>query len=222
MRFVYPKIDNLFRLSREDKVNVLIIENQKLFVEILTDINDQINGYEGKAVLSIDNIPCEISQNLELIIEFISIDINKKNLLIKLYKKLNEIAVNEKFFIKNKSLNISIIDFALEVSSELDNEFEFNAEIDTINIFKIIDFKFSQNLNLAEKLIEYFKIVREYDKEKCFILVNLRDYISFDEIDEFYKMILYNRFKVLIISGGDHPKSKYEEKIVIDEDLCQF
>lgn len=222
MKIVYPKIDAVFHLSREDKVNVLVIENQKLFVEILSDINDQINGLEGKMVLSIDNISCLISQNLELISEYVPFDVNKKNLIIKLYKKLNNIAVNEEFFIKNKSLNTNIIDFALEVSNELDNEFEFNAEIDPINIFKIIDFKFNQSLNLTEKIIEYIKIVRDYDKEKCFILVNLRNYISLDEIDEFYKMILYNRFKVLIISGGDHPKSKYEEKIVIDEDLCQF
>lgn len=222
MKIVYPKIDAVFHLSREDKVNVLVIENQKLFVEILSDINDQINGLEGKMVLSIDNISCLISQNLELISEYVPFDVNKKNLIIKLYKKLNNIAVNEEFFIKNKSLNTNIIDFALEVSNELDNEFEFNAEIDPINIFKIIDFKFNQSLNLTEKIIEYIKIVRDYDKEKCFILVNLRNYISLDEIDEFYKMILYNKFKVLIISGGDHPKSEYEEKIVIDEDLCQF
>lgn len=223
MKFIYPKINETMLLSREDKVNIILIENQDLFVELLVDLNDQLNGKKGEAVLSLDNVPIPISNNLEIITEFIPFSVNFNNLTSELHNQLNNIALSEEYYIESKKLEMDIINFIFKINSEIDFNLEFDEELDFKKILKLIKAKFEENKEkLSEQIIEYMKIVREYDCDKCFVLVDIRNYINDKEIDEFYKLILYNKLRVLIISGGDRTKSDYEEKFIIDADLCQF
>lgn len=223
MKIVYPDINKVFNLSIEDKVNMLVIENQDLFTAFISDVNDQINGLEGRTVMSLDNNPVKISSNLEMISQYIPFDINTRTLITKLHKKFEDYTFNEKYFLQSNKLQQKIIEYLFMLSGELDFDVEFNNELNLINLFKAVELKFNENYNsISEQIIEYMKIDKYFNSDKCYILVNIRDYINDNEIDEFYKLILYNKIKVLIISGGDHPKSEYEEKHLIDFDLCEF
>lgn len=223
MKIVYPDINKVFNLSIEDKVNMLVIENQDLFTAFISDVNDQINGLEGRAVMSLDNNPVKISSNLEMISQYIPFDINTRTLITKLHKKFEDYTFNEKYFLQSNKLQQKIIEYLFMLSGELDFDVEFNNELNLINLFKAVELKFNENYNsISEQIIEYMKIDKYFNSDKCYILVNIRDYINDNVIDEFYKLILYNKIKVLIISGGDHPKSEYEEKHLIDFDLCEF
>ena len=136
---------------------------------------------------------------------------------------MDTIAQGEDFLIKTKELYLFISEYAKILSEEIDHDIDFIYEYDISNILKTIDFKFKEDYeSLAEKIIDYMLLVREFDSEKCFILLNLRNYISDEEIDDFYKTVLYNKLKVLIISANDYEHSDYESKIVIDSDLCEF
>ena len=88
MKLVHPLISEIINLSNESKVNILVIENQKLFTRILTELYGQINNCKGEFVFSIDNSPKEISKNIEIINQFIPFEINKKTLIGKLLKKM--------------------------------------------------------------------------------------------------------------------------------------
>lgn len=92
MKLVHPLISEIINLSNESKVNILVIENQKLFTSILTELYGQINNCKGEFVFSIDNSPKEISKNIEIITQFIPFEINKKTLIGKLLKKMDTIA----------------------------------------------------------------------------------------------------------------------------------
>lgn len=202
---------------------MLVIENQDLFTAFISDVNDQINGLEGRTVMSLDNNPVKISSNLEMISQYIPFDINTRTLITKLHKKFEDYTFNEKYFLQSNKLQQKIIEYLFMLSGELDFDVEFNNELNLINLFKAVELKFNENYNsISEQIIEYMKIDKYFNSDKCYILVNIRDYINDNEIDEFYKLILYNKIKVLIISGGDHPKSEYEEKHLIDFDLCEF
>ena len=75
---------------------------------------------------------------------------------------------------------------------------------------------------MAEKLIDYMLTVNSLENEKCYILVNLRCYLNDKEVEEFYKTALYNKLKILIISGNDNKALLIEKKTIIDKDLCQI
>lgn len=52
MKMVFPGINQVFDCENGEEVWSLVIENQNLFYGILSDIRGQIEGIEGKVVLS--------------------------------------------------------------------------------------------------------------------------------------------------------------------------
>lgn len=63
MKIVNPKINYVFDTDT-DKINTLVIENQRLMFDLLTDIEQQLSGYDGKTVLSDNNKILSISKQL--------------------------------------------------------------------------------------------------------------------------------------------------------------
>ena len=223
MKLVLYLIDEIVNLSNEEKVNIIVIENQNYFTDILTDFSNQVNKLRGKCVLSYDNSPIDMYKNLEIITEFIPFDINKKPLVNKLLKIADFISQNEDFVLKTKSLYSYVSEYALSIAERIDYNIDFLYEFDVSAILKAINFKFmDEGMSISEKVIEYMLLVREFENDKCFVLVNFRNYLNNEEIDEFYKTVLYNKLRVLIISASDYPKSEYEKKIIVDTDLCQI
>ena len=223
MKLVHYLMDEIIMLDNEDKVNMIVIENQKFFTEVLTDLSNQVNKIKGDFVLSYNNTPIDIYKYLEILTEFIPFDINKKSLVNKLLKRADIIAQNEDFILKTKELYLYISEYAQSMADYINYDIDFLYEYDVSSILKAVDFKFKYDyMSIAEKIIEYMLLVREFENDKCFILVNLRNYINNNEINDFYKTVLYNKLKVLIISANDYPCSEYEKKIIIDKDLCEF
>jgi CRISPR-associated protein Csn2 len=223
MKLVHSLLNEIFILNDEEKVNILVVENQNLFTELLVDLNNQINKQEGGFILSKDNTPIEIFNNMILLTEFIAFEINKRTLVNKLYKRSDIISQNEDFYLKTKELYSYISEYAFNLSDYIGFDIDFLNEFSVSSILKAIDFKFREDyLTISEKIIEYMLLVRELEGDMCFVLVNLRNYISDNEIDDFYKTVLYNKLKVLIISANDYPCSVYEKKTIIDKDLCEF
>lgn len=77
MKFYYSGIEEVFNVCHE-YINTITIENQKLFSEICKDIYYQIEGNDGRTIVSIDNAPIDIEKNVELITQFIPFELNKK------------------------------------------------------------------------------------------------------------------------------------------------
>lgn len=223
MKLVHEFINSTIKLNLEDRVNILIVENQSFMNEIIYDLYDQTQKRPGKFVLAVNDAPVEVSDYLELIIDPFSLKINKTTIINKVLKSFNEISQNEDFLIKTKELYSIINNYVYMLSDQIDNEIEFLYEYEISRILKAMSMKFKEEYTtIQEKLVEYMLLIREWDRNKCFVLVNLRDYITNEEIDEFYKTVLYNKLSVLIIGTSNYPKSKFEEKVTIDQELCEF
>ena len=57
MMLAHPFINEHIMLDDEQKVNMLVVENQNLFTELIVDISNQINKYKGNFVLSNEHKP---------------------------------------------------------------------------------------------------------------------------------------------------------------------
>ena len=53
MKLVYPDIDCVFD-TQIDKINTIVIENPHLLCALISDLQTQLAGGEGRAVLSAD------------------------------------------------------------------------------------------------------------------------------------------------------------------------
>ena len=219
MKFVYPEIDCVFDTDC-GKINTLIIENQKLMCSLISDIQKQLEGLDGRSVLSEGNKILSMDKNIELLDRFIPFDINSKTLISKIVADLEKKAISDEWY----SHTSELIGNTQLLLSKLAFDYSCNIEFTKISIGSIIkavgveicdDYE-----SLGEKIIDYFELIHEFLGKKLFVTVNLRSYISDEETELFMQTALLHQFNVFMIENCEHKRLSCEKRMIIDGDLC--
>ena len=223
MKLVHPLLDKQI-LFDENIINVFVIENRKFLAEFIQEINNQINGFEGRFVLSDLGKELKVDKNIELIIDYFNIDLNNKKILTTLYKLMQEIALEEKFYIETIEIKNAILKYIYDIEEKIEFGIVNDEEFDITSIFKAVSVKLEiDELNFLEKLAEYIKLLNKIGKIKIFILINLKSFVSDEELSEIYKYIRYNKLNVLLIENIESYNSFEVERVhIIDNDLCEI
>lgn len=223
MKLVHPLLEKQI-LFDENNINVFVIENRKFMAEFIQEMNTQINGSEGRFVLSDSDKEIKIDKGVELIIDYFNIDFNSKKIITKLYKNMQEIALDEEFYIETIGIKNKILEYLYNIEEKIEFEITNDEEIDITSVFKAINVKFEINeLNFTEKIVEYIKLLNNLGAIKVFLLINLKSFVSENEISEIYKYFIYNKINVLLIETVEpNKKNDVENVYIIDKDLCEI
>lgn len=223
MKLVHPLLDKQI-IFVENNINVFVIENRKFMAEFIQEINNQINGFEGRFVLSDSGKELKIDKNIELIIDYFNIDFNNKKIITKLYKIMQEIAMDEEFYLETIEIKNRILKYLYDIEGKIEFDIFNEEEFDIISIFKATNVKFEiAELGFTEKFVEYIKMLSNLGEIKIFVLVNLKSFVSDEDLKEIYKYINYNKLNVLLIESIEANKFFDVERIhVIDNDLCEI
>lgn len=206
----------------EGIVNVLVIENENFFYKTICDIYKQLNGADGKYVLSENNKPLPWGKNAELITQLVPFELNRKTLVTKLYSKLKSQAVNE-HYVETCEFGRAMAEYVALLSQEVNADIVFDNSFDPIGVFKLMNVRLEEDCDgLAEKLLSYMLNVRELEGNKWFITVGLKNYLSRDELSELYRELALNKLNLLLIEGADKDRIEGEKKYIIDKDLCEI
>ena len=65
-------------------------------------------------------------------------------------------------------------------------------------------------------------LVREFDREKLFFLVNLRSWYPDETVELFLQSALGHGHKIMLIDSCDYPRLPSERRVTVDIDLCEF
>ena len=220
MTFAYPGLDTVFEIGEEETWS-MVIENQNFFRALLSDLNDQINGLEGEAVLCIDGRPVSFSVNAELIDSYLGFSVNRKSLINKVISVLERQAVCEAYLQTAELLNAAE-KLVLELSDYLPCDLVCK-KLTFGNLLRGIGVEVAEEgEGTLEKLLDYMELVRVYDREKLFFLVNLRSWYPDEKIDLFLQSVLGHGHRVILIDNHDYPRLPSERRVTIDSDLCEF
>lgn len=224
MKFIYPGINNVFEITNQ-YVNTIVIENRKLFYNLCSDIYNQTEGLDGKVVLSKKDTPIPIAKNLELINDFIGFNINRKPLINKIIGALENIAIDAEHYLNTNRLLSDIEQSVNEWSFPLSCNI-VTSKINVTNVLKAVGIEICDDYvgisGQAEKIIDYMELVREFDKDKLFITVNMRSFFPDSILTDFIKTVLDHDFKLLMIENCSYEKLPRENRRTIDEDYCEF
>ncbi len=221
MKLVYPEISHVFNTENE-KVNCIVIENQKLFFSLLEDIQRQMNGYDGKLVISEDNTPIKTDKYMEVLSQFVPFDINRKSLINKISAELEKKAVSEDFYGRTIELVSEIENHLMNISFDFLCDINYN-KLDIGSIIRASGVEINDSYtSLGEKIIDYIELVTEFDRRKLFLTVNLRSYISDNEASEFMKTVLSHGYNVIMLESSEHLRLDCESRYIIDADLCEI
>ncbi|UTY32238.1 type II-A CRISPR-associated protein Csn2 [Treponema putidum] len=223
MKLVYPDIENQIIFS-ENTINVLTIENETFFTEFVSELFSQYSGYEGKFILSEDNKELSIPKICEMILNPINININNKQNLNKVYSILKQSISDEYNYIKTCTIKSKILKHIDDILLSLDVPLKRSEELDLISIFKAVNISFeTENKNLLEKLIDYISASVELNQIRCFIFINLKQFLNFKDLSELYKFARYIKTNLFLIEGTyTSIKEDCEKSYIIDNDLCEI
>lgn len=221
MKLVYGDIGKVFEFGL-GFVNELVVENKKLFFEIVNDMALQSEGLTGKCVLSIKDKPVEFSRYADLSVQFAPFQVNRKNLLTKLCAAIEQNALAAENFLKTGELLNELEKYIFHLSED----FPFEIECQKVAIGPIIralcpQIEENEKRNI-EKIFEYMEFVREIDKDRLFVMVNMRTYFDNDEMQKFIESACLHDFKVLLLENNSFAKLTHTQRYTIDEDLCEF
>lgn len=221
MKFVFSGI-SLPIVFDEGVVNSLVIENQRLLYSLIEDISNQLNGSDGDAVLSRDNVPVDISKNLELITSFIPFEVNKKALVNKIISAFEKTALNEAYYMRTSQLTADLERLVSDIAFDFPCEVECDAVAPSA-LFKAAGLRVSESYSdPLEKILDYMELVREFDRDKLFAFVNMRAFFSDERMEIFIESVIDHKFNVLLVDSSEHERLNNERRLIIDADLCEI
>ena len=189
MKVVFPETKQVFSCD-EGEVWTIIVENQRYLYNILTDIERQILGNEGKVILSENEKVVRIDKKMELLTQFVPFDMNRKPLLNKIMAAMQEAALEDEFYVKTNELLSAWESLCINLTWNLPGDIEFK-KINLDSLIKAAGVEIENEYErLGEKLIDYFELIETYDCKKVFVLLNLRSYIADNEMEAFIQEII--------------------------------
>ena len=210
-----------FKIDFEDKsIFSLIIENKKLYRKIIEDLINNTSIDDGNIILSKNNKLIVPEKEIFVFSDYFNFDINKF-VLNKYYKELKNLSEND-FFDETLEIKEVLRDY---VTKLVENEYSIKLEedLDISQILKAFGVKFQRNEDLLLNLFEWIKILNELLGYEIFFFINLENFLSDDELVEFSKFILYNKYRVVFLENFNRNKLFDDDNlIIIDNDLCEI
>ena len=209
-----------FKIDFEEKNIVsLIVENKRVYRKIVEDLVNNLNIEDGNIILSRDNKLIMPEKEFFVFLDYFNFDINKF-VLNKYYKELKKLSENE---FLNETLEIKeILKDYINKMVENNYSLKFEDDLDVSQILKAFSIKFERSEDLLLNLFEWLKILNEVLGYEIFFFINLENFLSEDELLEFSKFILYNKYKVVFLENFYRNKLFDDDSlIVIDNDLCE-
>lgn len=221
MILCHPQMETIIDFAGRE-VPALVIENPAFFRTLMMDLYAQKNGEEGQFVLSENGKTLSISSMVELLDNCLQFNLNTKPLLNKIAAAMEQTAVGEDFFLKTADILQRLEQYMNELA------FAFDCDIvcercTTAGVIKAMGIALRDEYeDPLERLVDYMELIREFDRDKLFVLVNLRCFFDDSAVERFLQTTSEHGYRVLLLDSVDRKKLSIERRLTIDIDLCEF
>ncbi len=220
MKITVSYLENNIEINNEN-INVLEIENKKLFFRLINDLNQICNNNVIEEIKAFsDDKEINITNKVNVISDFFNIDFSRYMLSIN--KLINEnlkdnsdktlLLLYKKLIQKYNSI-ISTVDLPIAVNND--------ATIESLT--KLFKLKVNYKNSIIENLFSIIELERSLKSSKFIVFVNLKQYLDGIELNELYKYSIYNNVNVILIDSQCYGCSNdFEKKLIVDNNLVEF
>ena len=221
IKLYHTEIDTVIDIS-ETYVPSLVIEEPTFFRSVLTDLYAQTSGEDGRFTLSNNDKNMPFGTWVEVIDNCLQLNLNTKPLVNKILSAMEKTAMAEDLFLETVNL--------LQQLEVYVNKLAFSFDCDIVcerctvaGVLKGIGIALRDDYeDPLERLADYMELVREFDRDKLFVLVNLRTCFADSHLNRFLETVRTHGYRVLLLDCFARDKLELEKRITIDNDLCEF
>ena len=219
MILAYSKL-NLRMEFIENTVNVLVLEDPVQFSEIVYLLKCDEKVLESPFVLSESDKFLQISKEMEIIVDPFSLDFNSRKIQQQLYKEMEIVATE--FDVEKAEVNGRMLYLIEGIQERLQYQnIAYNLEFSWENLLKLYQVHFEPLCeSLLEKLVEYIKIASNLLNLKVIGFVNLKLYLTEEQLHYLYEIAFYNKVNLLLIENIENTQLEEEKLYIVDRDKC--
>ena len=223
MKLIIKYIDNDIEL-KENEISAIEIENKRYFYRIVKDLYDIYDNELSEDIYLIDdnNKEINISNKIKIFIDYFNFKLDSKKYTNDITKYINKVLSEET---KETLLNQykKIINLYKKELNNIDLPLVLDTDLDIENITKLIKVSIDTNKELINNLFTLIDLENIFQPKNILVFINLKQYLSKEEIEELYKYSIYNRITLLLIDSQSYGTTlTNERKLIIDENLDEF
>lgn len=208
----------------DNQVNVLEIENKKLFYKLIKDLfRIEQEGNIDEVIMYDDGIKeISLDKKIKVVVDFFNIDTLSKREITLLEKRITE-EMTQTDISKIKQNYLKILEIYRRTISSIDLPLKIEEKPDPNILIKNYDLSIHIKHELLEDLLTFLDIEKELFHHTIIFFVNLKTYLTKEELIEIYKYAIYNKIKIILIDSKSYGVTiEYERKLIIDENLDEF
>lgn len=221
MILAHPQMDTVFDTDGTG-ICALVVENPDFYRSLLCDLYGQLRGDDGSWVLSEKGKALPVSKWVELVDNCICLELNRKSLLSKVCAAMERTAVSEEHFLKTAELLAELENYLDDLAFALPCDI-VSDKCTVAGLIKGMGISLRDDYeDPLERLADFMELVREFDRDKLFVLTGLRSFFGDSAVAAFLKTVSDHGFHVLLLDCVSREKLPLENRVTIDIDLCEF
>lgn len=199
-----------------------VIENPKFLQEVIKDLT--ISEEEKELSVSIEGKNLNFDKDLDVIFNPLKLDFNSKRAMTTLLKLLLRTSLSEDFYLTTNKLKTKIVKYFSEIVDAGDFEFEVSADDFTMDsIAKAVSIHIvGDEDDFVELLTDYVSMMAELANIKLFVFVNLRSFVSDEDMERFHHNLDNHQINALLLESASRESLKDVPRLVVDTDLCEI
>lgn len=210
----------LHLVLEENRVNVLVIENQRVLVNIIEMLRIQNEGNAGDFVIAADEKVYPFHQIARVILEPFSLDFNEKKMQMQLFQEIKE-EINDSFFVEWTQLQQRMIQYLDEVLLKVPYPVIYAENIDINAFLKMVKVSLEKDGDgFLEKIVQYIRILSALCGVKVIFFLHLKMFLSEEELRALYQEAAYQKIQLVLIESIVYDKIENEDVCIIDQDMC--
>ncbi len=200
----------------------LVIENSKFFREVIKDLT--ISEEEKELSITVDGKILNYDKDLDVVFNPLKLDFNSKRAMTTFLKLLLKTSTSENFYLATNKLKTKIVKYFSEIVNAGDFEFEVSADDFTMDsIAKAISIHIvGDEDDFAELITDYVSMMADLVNIKLFVFVNLRSFMSSEELKRLHHNLGNHQIDVLLLENTSKEKLENVPQLLVDDDLCEI
>src|SRR5699024_1412218 len=116
-----------------------------------------------------------------------------------------------------RKINLYLNEFATDMLYDIDIDLDFKETFSLKELLKIIKISITDDGSIIDNLFSLINFYSHIKPDSILFLINLKSYLSREELIEFYRHVLVNNIKIILLEGRTSDKLlKNEQKMYID------
>lgn len=222
MKIKINYLENILQLN-DEKVLSIEVENKIYFYRLVNDLYSLLNSQIVEEITFYNDDNKEITNSkFKVFVNYFDFEFDSK----KYSNDINKYIINEMNDIDKNNLLKSynkLIDTFIKILNKSDLPLEILEDITIETIIKNLKLSINSKNNLLDNLLLLIELEKTLKTNNILIFVNLKQYLTNQELIELYKYAIYNKIHILLIDSQCYGGTlEYENKLIIDSNLDEF